>query len=209
MCSYFSFPIRRSSIAVLIIVSAGVRCAREPVSSGNRSHESATTIATAVPSRGLVLHLNMVKTRVMEGDDVELSEQVANVTNRRIWGNFRTQDIDAEEIALYPPVYGFPAVSKTAPSYPFEMHLQPCPLVPGVHEAPGLPQAVMTTQHFASEIKPGRSAWIVYHFKFCRPGIYRLTATWSSSYSADHQDDLWKGELRSNSVEIIVFPKDL
>ena len=39
-----------------------------------------------------------------------------------------------------------------------------------------------------------------------RPGVYRFRTEWTSNYSADNKDGLWKGELSTNWVELEVKP---
>jgi hypothetical protein len=193
---------------ILITAIASLRCTshpNNPASIGTR--EPVGGVETTATSNGLVLRLGADKVQVNVGEDVEVTEELKNVTDHEIWANFRDFELRADELASYPPIEGLPAVPKTSDGYPFLKNSRPRPFLFDIHDAPGLPQAVITSKHFATCIPPGRTPLVMHRFKILRPGIYRFSATWKSSFSADRRAVLWKGELRSNPVDITVLPK--
>ena len=167
-----------------LFVATGCTPARHPPASGAKSTPAGSQssvqthpLAMTQPIRGLLLTLDADITSVAAGDKIEFTERLTNVSDHIIWENFR----------------GF--FRHAVPGFASD------------DDVPGLDRMVTTSSHYARKMVPGEARVVRYKFTILVPGRYRFFSEWDASYSANREEDLWKGELRSNCVDVTVVSR--
>lgn len=171
--------------ALLFTLSACQRSATCDVRAGSGGGD------TSIP----LLQLSSPTTEVTAGDEVVLVEQLQNAFDQIIWHNFRSFRRHAWLVARY----------ETGQSDPTRLG-EPLPTLYDADEATGFPRAFWVSWHNARPLRPGDPVTQTIRFRIHEPGVYRFQSVWKSDYSADHQDELWKGKISSNFLEVNVKP---
>ena len=154
---------------------------------------------------GLRLTLSSPKIDYEQGDHIELTETFTNVSDHVIYENFRSVWRDQYEMAVYCPSDQCFGIEKSKKKEPYlVIDAKPSPILPD--SSSDFESNMFSSKHFSTNLEPHSNRISTQHFKLMDPGIYRFKTTWSSNYSADHQDDLWQGELISNELYIHVHP---
>lgn len=160
--------------------------------------------------KGLQLSLTTSSKTVVQGEDVTFSERAENVSGKTIHGNFHHWSREVEVLEDYYVTLleeDDPLLRGSRLNLPLGDRVSsrgPGAIDNG--ELVGFPLAGGSSSHYSTSILPGGCRTETYTFRPMRSGVYRFRAQWSSSWSADHQADLWKGDLQSNWVTLDVKP---
>jgi hypothetical protein len=174
-------------------------------------HDGTSESTFGIRVNGLRLGLTSDKICVLQDERLVITEELKNIGDHPIHANFRSFSRSCELIEDYFEVLkehdslllhieGLEDAKRGDKIRSSIGHII------GDDEVEGFPFHSFTSSHYSRMLKPGESRRFALTVRPRRPGVYRFRSDWSSDYSADHQDDLWRGTLTSNDLIIDVQP---